>query len=225
VTPEQVLAFFMKKLKEFYIASGISSNEFVFSVPSYFSNVERQGVYDASEIAGIKCIRLINESTAVALSYGFFRKMDLPEKDPRYVVFLDLGHGKLTITFASFIKSKLKIIIHQSDRNLGARNFDLLLLEKLGEAFTKKFGCDPRKNPRSRLRMLDAIEKQRKILSANLHASVYLESLLEDEDMNENIDRKSFEEMITPQVDRIRALLIDTLEKSGKSPRTILFAD
>jgi hypothetical protein len=37
--------------------------------------------------------------------------------------------------------------------------------------------------------------------------------------MNENIDRKMFEEMITPQVDRIRALLIDTLEKSGKLPK------
>lgn len=112
LTPEQVLAFFMKKLKEFYVIAGINSTEIVFSVPSYFSNVERQAVQDASDIAGLKCIRIINESTAVALSYGFFRKADLPDKDPRYVVFFDLGHSKLTITFASFIKSKLKIVIH-----------------------------------------------------------------------------------------------------------------
>ena len=73
------------------------------SVPSYFSNVERQAVLDACEIAHYKCIRLINESTAVCLNYGFFRKSDLPEKgDPRYVAFVDLGHSKLTVTIAAF---------------------------------------------------------------------------------------------------------------------------
>lgn len=129
----------------------------------------------------------MNESTAIALNYGFFRKQDLPEKDPRNVVFVDLGHSKLTVTIASFLKGKMRIIIHNSDRNLGARNMDYILVEKLGEEFTKKFGADPRKNVRSRLRMLDVIEKQRKILSSNKEATIHLESLLEDEDLHKNI--------------------------------------
>lgn len=128
-------------------------------MPSYFNNVERQGVLDAAEIAGLKCLRLINESTAIALNYGFFRKADLPDKDPRYVAFVDLGHSKTTVTIASFIKGKVRIVIHKSDRNLGARNMDALLVDKLGEEFTKKYGSDPRKNVRCRLRMLDVIEK------------------------------------------------------------------
>lgn len=216
VTPEQVLAYYLKKLKEFYVIAGISSNDIVLSVPSYYSNVERQAVFDASEIAGLKCIRIINESTACALSYGFFRKADLSEKDPRHVVFVDLGHSKLTVTIASFLKSKLKIVVHQSERNLGGRDMDYLLVQKLGENFTKKYGCDPRKNVRSRVRMLDAIEKQRKILSANQHATVHLESLLEDEDMHENLNRADFEEMIQPMLARVRALIVDTFNKSGK---------
>lgn len=58
---------------------------------------------DACEIAQYKCLRLINESTAVCLNYGFFRKGDLPEKgDGRIVVFVDLGHSKLTVTVATF---------------------------------------------------------------------------------------------------------------------------
>jgi heat shock protein 4 len=64
---------------------------------------------------------------------------------------------------------------------------DSLLLEKLGEEFTKKYGSDPRKNVRCRLRMLDVIEKQRKILSGNKEATIHLESLLEDEDLHRNI--------------------------------------
>ena len=196
------MGYYLKKLKNFYENSGILTKDIVLSVPSYFSNVERQAVLDACDIANLKCIRLINESTAVGLTYGFFRKTDLPDKDPRYVVFVDLGHCKLTVTIASFIQSKMKIVCHHSDRNLGARIMDDILVDVLGGEFAKKYGVDPRKNFRCRLRMLDAIEKQRKILSANLEATVHLESLLEDEDLHRNIKRPEFEEMIAPLVEK-----------------------
>jgi molecular chaperone DnaK (HSP70) len=145
-TPEQVLAYYLKRTKAFYENANIQTTDIVISVPSYFSNVERQAVLDACEIAQYKCIRLINESTAVCLNYGFFRKADLPEKgDPRYVAFVDLGHSKLTVTIAAFHQGKVKIMAHTSDRNLGARSMDLLLLDVLGAEFTKKYGNDPRK--------------------------------------------------------------------------------
>jgi heat shock protein 4 len=216
ITPEQVLAYYFRKIKTFYEQSGILTNDIVISVPSYFSNIERQGVLDAAEIAGLKCLRLVNESTAIALNYGFFRKTDLPEKDPRYVAFVDLGHSKTTVTIASFLKGKTRIVIHKSDRNLGARNMDALLVDRLGEEFNKKYGADPRKNIRCRLRMLDVIEKQRKILSGVKDATIHLESLLEDEDLHRNINRQEFEDLIQPMIDSFRSLLQETLEQSGK---------
>ena len=192
-----MLACYLRKLKAFFETAGIESREMVFAVPSYFSNTERQAFLDAIEIADLKCLRIINESTAVALTYGFFRKPELPEKgDPRVVAFVDLGHSKLTVTIASFLAGKMKVISHNSDRNLGARNFDYELVEKLGEEFMKKYGCDPRKNVKARLRLLDIIEKQRKILSANLEATVHIEALMEDEDLHRNIKRTEFEELI-----------------------------
>ena len=162
-------------------------------------------------------MRLINESTAVALSYGFFRKPELPEKgEPRIVGFVDLGHSKLTVTIASFLAGKMKVICHHSDRNLGARSMDYLLVEKLGEEFMKKYGCDPRKNVRTRLRMLDMIEKQRKILSANTEATIHLESLMEDEDLHRNIKRSEFEELIQPIAAKVKDILVHTVAMSGK---------
>merc|ERR1712070_727990 len=97
------------------------SKEMVLSVPSYASNAERQAYLDAAEIAGIKCIRLINESTATALTYGFFRKNDLDKDKDRKVAFVDFGHSKLTITYASFKPGKMKILGTPSNKNLGAR--------------------------------------------------------------------------------------------------------
>jgi molecular chaperone DnaK (HSP70) len=66
-TIEQIVAYFLTKLKNFYEIADIACKDIVISVPSYFSNVERQSLLDAAEIAGLKCLRLINESTAIAL--------------------------------------------------------------------------------------------------------------------------------------------------------------
>lgn len=103
-TVEQLIGAYLKKVHKFYENANIQTKDIVISVPSYFSNVERQSVLDACDIAGLKCVRLINESTAVCLNYGFFRKADLPEKEnPRIVAFVDFGHSKLTVTVASFL--------------------------------------------------------------------------------------------------------------------------
>ena len=85
--------------------------------------------------------------------------MELDDKTPRTVAFVDYGHSKCTVTFSSFTKNKMKILYQHSDRNLGARNLDYIMAEKLGGDFEKKYGCDPRKGPRTRLRLLDGIEK------------------------------------------------------------------
>lgn len=42
------------------------------------------------QIAGLNCLRLLNETSATALAYGIY-KTDLPEGDPVNVVFVDVG--------------------------------------------------------------------------------------------------------------------------------------
>lgn len=192
-TVEQIMAFYLRRLENFYRKSGITCKDFVLTIPSYCSNVERQALLDAAEIANIKCLRVINESTAIALNYGFFRKRDLDEKKARNVAFVDLGHSKTTVTIASFVQGKTKIICHASERNLGGRDFDYEIFQVLGEEFMKKFGCDPRKNVRCRVRMLESIEKARKILSGNTEAGINIDYLMEEEDLNKTLKRDEFE--------------------------------
>ena len=103
LTIEQVLAFYLTRIQKFYQKAEIKARDIVLTIPSYASNVERQALLDAAEIAGLKCLRVINESTAIALNYGFFRKRDLDPKVPRKVVFVDFGHSKTTITVAQFL--------------------------------------------------------------------------------------------------------------------------
>ena len=210
------MGFYLKKVKTYFEKAGLTSNEIVIAVPTYCSNSERQAYLDASEIAGIKCIRLINESTAIALTYGFFRKNDLNADKARIVAFVDFGHSKLTISYASFKPGKMKILGTHSNKNLGARQIDLYLTELFGGKFEKKYGCDPRTNKRARLRLLDSIEKMRKLLTGNKEADISCESLLEDEDLKEHFTREEFEELIAPFVKDFRECLEESLVKSGK---------
>jgi heat shock protein 4 len=55
-----------------------------------------------------------------------------------------------------------------------------------------------RKNAKGRLRLLEAIEKARKILSANSEAPVHVEYLVEDEDFSTLIKREEYEILIQP---------------------------
>jgi len=219
---EQIIALFLVKLKEFYDTANISVTDgIVFTIPSYASNVERQSLYDAIEIAGLKCPRIINESTSIALNYGFFKRKDFTKEKAKTVVFVDFGHCKTTITVAQFWPEKVKIVCHHSDRNLGGRDFDYVIMEKLGGEFEKKFGCDPREQPRCVLRMMEGIEKARKILSADKEAGINVDFLLEEEDLVRSLKRDEFEEMVAPCIKRFETLLTETIALSGLTSEDI----
>ena len=89
-------------------------------------------------------------------------------------------------------------------------------LKKLGDEFNKKYGADPRENIRCRLRMLETIEKARKLLSGDTEASVNIDYLLNEEDLNRKMKRDEFEQLIDPHVRSLTTLLRETLAESGK---------
>ena len=138
---EQVLALFLKKVREFYDNEDIST--VILTVPSYYTYVERQALINAVEIAGMTCARVINESRALVLNYGFFKRQEFHKKKRRTVCFVDFGHSKTTVTIARFLPKAAKVTYHHSDRNLGARDFDYLIMETLAKEFADKNGCDP----------------------------------------------------------------------------------
>lgn len=130
-TPEQILASFLKIVALNFKNAGIEQNDaMVISIPSYASNTERQAYLDAADIAGIKCLRLISESTAIALTYEYQKKTELQKGKPRIVAFVDFGHSKTCVSIASFLPGHIKMIRVHAERNLGARNIDWLLYEQ-----------------------------------------------------------------------------------------------
>lgn len=109
--PEQIYGAFLSKLKNFF-SKHEDKTDVVIAVPPYYSAVERQAVLDACRVANVNCLKLVNDNTAIALSYGFFRRKDFKENDVTNVAFVDVGHAKTTVTIASFTQKKVKIIAH-----------------------------------------------------------------------------------------------------------------
>jgi len=211
---EQIIGFYLVKLKEFYTTTGIHMNECVLTCPSYASNVERQAILDAAQIAGLRCPKVINEGTAIALKYGFYKSNEFLKEKPRNVAFVDLGCSKTTITVCQFIPDKVKIVSHHSDRNLGGRDFDYAILEKVAAEFDKKHGNDPMENVRCKLRIMEAAEKARKVLTADTEANIGVDYLLDEQDLNRNIKRDEFEEIIKPITDRFAMVCREAIELS-----------
>lgn len=92
-SPSQVSAMILQKMKETaesYLGEKVT--QAVITVPAYFNDAQRQATKDAGKIAGLEVLRIINEPTAAALSYG------LDKNDGKTIAVYDLGGGTFDVS-------------------------------------------------------------------------------------------------------------------------------
>jgi len=202
-----VTAMFLTRLKEItekWCQANVT--DAVLSVPSFFSDAHRQALLDAARIAGISVLRVMNEHTATALAYGIYRSNDFDPEKPLTVAFCSIGHTLFSVSIVQFVRGKLKVLCEKSDK-VGGRDMDECLMREFAAQFQKKHNLDPLTNKKSLFKLEDAVTKTKKILSANLEATVNVECLMEDEDFASTINRADFERMCQPMMDRVNAVL------------------
>lgn len=101
----------LKDISETALQTAI--NDCVISVPSYFTQSERQALLDSAGIAGLNVLRLFNETTATTLCYGIYKQdLPAPEGPPRNIAFVDCGYASLQVCICAFHKGKLKVNIN-----------------------------------------------------------------------------------------------------------------
>uniref|UniRef100_A0A8C0F5N1 Heat shock protein family A (Hsp70) member 4 n=1 Tax=Bubo bubo TaxID=30461 RepID=A0A8C0F5N1_BUBBB len=216
-TIEQVTGMLLTKLKE--TAENALKKpvvDCVVSVPSFYTDAERRSVMDATQIAGLNCLRLINETTAVALAYGIY-KQDLPalEEKPRNVVFVDMGHSAYQVSVCAFNKGKLKVLATSFDTTLGGRKFDEMLVEYFCEEFGKKYKLDIKSKIRALLRLYQECEKLKKLMSANASdLPMNIECFMNDIDVSGTMNRSKFLEMCEGLLARVEPPLRSVLEQA-----------
>ncbi|KAL2127076.1 hypothetical protein VTI74DRAFT_11372 [Chaetomium olivicolor] len=215
-TATQLVAMFFSKIKQTTANElKLPVSDLVISVPAWFTDVQRRALIDAAEIAGLKPLRLINDTTAAALGYGI-TKLDLPAADekPRRVAFVDVGYSDYSCSIVEFKKGELAVKSTAFDRHFGGRNFDRAIVEHLQKEFLGKYKIDIFSNPKALTRVYAAAEKLKKVLSANQQAPLNIESLMNDIDVRAMITRQEFEAMVEPLLNRVNATLEQALADS-----------
>ncbi|KAF1976647.1 heat shock protein 70 [Bimuria novae-zelandiae CBS 107.79] len=222
-TATQITSMFLTKIKQTASAElKLPVADVVISVPAWYTDAQRRALIDASEIAGLKTLRLINATTASALGWGI-TKTDLPgpEEKPKRVAFVDIGHSNYTASIVEFKKGELAVKATAWDRHFGGRYIDQALIEHFAKEFKEKYKIDIFENAKAKFRVQAGVEKLKKILSANSAAPLNIESVMNDIDVRGMLKREELEELMQPLLDRATAPIEQALAEAKLKPEDI----
>ncbi|NUP07083.1 MAG: Fe-S protein assembly chaperone HscA [Polyangiaceae bacterium] len=125
VTPVEVSAEILKKLKQMAVDELQRVGGAVITVPAYFDDAQRQATKDAAKLAGLEVLRLLNEPTAAAVAYGLEKK-----QNGLFAVY-DLGGGTFDITILRLDDGVFEVKSTGGDSQLGGDDMDRAVAEKL----------------------------------------------------------------------------------------------
>ncbi len=200
----------MKIIAEDYLGETVSKA--VVTVPAYFNDNQRQATKDAGEIAGLDVIRIINEPTAAALSYGFGRNME------KVVAVYDFGGGTFDISILEIgAHGVFKVIATAGDTFLGGEDVDARIIDWLVQGFKEEHNLDLRQDRMALQRLKDAAEKAKCELSSVKETEVNLPFIIssgrnEALHLQKTLTRVTLEELSDDLIERTVDICRQTLE-------------
>ncbi|MDB5263802.1 MAG: Fe-S protein assembly chaperone HscA [Adhaeribacter sp.] len=166
-------------------------NRAVITVPAYFNDSQRQATRDAGKLAGLEVLRIINEPTAASLAYG----IGLDPSEEKTIAVYDLGGGTFDISILHIQQGIFEVLSTNGDTYLGGDDFDRAIVD-----YWLKENNIPTAELTQNKELLQALrlsaEEAKKTLS---QADNFVTTI---GNITCNITRATFEELITPIVQR-----------------------
>ena len=200
-SPSQISAFILQKMKETAESFlGETVTKAVITVPAYFNDSQRQATKDAGKIAGLEVLRIINEPTAAALSYG------LDKSTTKTIAVYDLGGGTFDVSILEIGDGVFEVKSTNGDTFLGGEDFDFRLIEYIIAEFKKDAGIDLSKDPLSLQRLKEAAEKAKIELSSAIETEINLPYITANasgpKHLNLKITRAKFESLVEDLINK-----------------------
>jgi len=196
-TPEEISAMILSKMKEIAeMRIGKKVTKAVITVPAYFNDSQRLATKDAAKIAGLECLRIINEPTAAAIAYG----LDKCDTERNILVF-DFGGGTLDSSILTIEDGVFEVKSTDGDTHLGGDDLDNRIIILLKEEFKKKCNVDLEKLALSNKdkvikaisKLKKAAENAKKTLSSMHETNIEIDALYDGLDLSYNLTRAKFE--------------------------------
>lgn len=211
--PEEIGTEILKHLKqaaETKLNSEIK--QVVISVPARFENAAREATRKAAEAAGLEVIRLINEPTAAALSYGLGHLADQSK-----VLVFDFGGGTLDVTVLEMFEGILDIRTSVGDDKLGGKDIDEALINLLRDKFKETTGKKmppPSRDRKAAQRIKEEAEVVKKSLSFAQSIEVNLPNLITTQSLVCTITRDELDEQLESMLMRAMSVVNEALARA-----------
>ena len=213
-TPQEISAKVLMKLKEdaeAYLGENIT--DAVITVPAYFNDAQRKATKEAGTIAGLNVLRIINEPTSAALSYG------LDKKNAEQIVVYDLGGGTFDVTTLETGDNVVEVMATGGDAFLGGDDFDNRLIDFIANEFKNENGVDLKSDVMALQRLKDAAENAKKELSSATETEINLPFITADasgpKHLVMKVTRAKFESLISDLVANTIKTIENVLKDAG----------
>jgi molecular chaperone DnaK len=213
-SPQEISAMVLGKMKDTvsdFIGEPVE--DVVITVPAYFDDSQRQATQDAGKIAGLNVLRIINEPTAAALSFG------LGKADSRRLAVFDLGGGTFDISILEISAGVFEVRSTNGDTFLGGEDFDQEICAYLLAQFKEQHGLDLRQDKMALQRIKEAAERAKHELSSCEETDVNLPFIAADESgpqhLTATLTREKLEDLVAGLVERLVEPCQTALEDAG----------
>ncbi len=153
---------------------GCKVEQAVVTTPAYFNDAQRQATKDAGRIAGLEVLRIINEPTAAALSYGLDKKSD------EHIAVYDLGGGTFDVSILELGDGVFEVKSTNGNTHLGGDDFDHVIINWIAEEFVKEQAIDLRDDRMALQRLKEEAEKAKVALSSSIAYNLNLPFITAD---------------------------------------------
>ncbi len=212
---QEISALVLAKLKtdaESYLGEKVT--QAVITVPAYFTDAQRQATKDAGKIAGLEVLRIINEPTAAALSYG----LDKNHLNQKILVF-DLGGGTFDVSILEIGDGVFEVLSTNGDNHLGGDDFDKEIMNWLVAQFKKDHNVDLSSDRTAMQRLKEASEKAKMELSSVQTTNINIPFLYMSEagplHLDTNLTRAKFDQLTEKLIKRVEGPMKKALADSG----------
>ena len=215
--PQTVSALILMQLKkdaEDFLGEPIT--DAVITVPAYFNDVQRQATKDAGKIAGLNVLRIINEPTSAALSYG------LDHGEPQKVMVYDLGGGTFDVSIIEIGEGVIEVLSTSGDNHLGGDDFDNRIVDWIVKEFKAENRVDLSKDFAAIQRVKEAAEQAKKELSSTESTQIMLPYLTQAKGeplhLNMTLTRAKFNELVWDLIEKTTIPVQTALSDAKISP-------